>query len=228
MDSLDLHTCFKEKRTILSTKTLSSSQKNLLLNANLQFVEYNAIKIEFLDFHSTKTILENAIITSKNSAKAILDKQIEITNCFCVGDKTAASLQENGYFVKETANYGSELGTVIAEKYREEKFSFFCGNKRRPELPSILKENKVDFEEIEVYKTSLNFRDFEQEFDGILFFSPSAVKSFTKENKLAGIPAFCIGKTTAAEAEKHTKKIITATKPSIENVIVQVVKYFKT
>ncbi len=212
--------------TILSTKMLSTQQKNLLLNSGLHLVEYKAIKIDFLDFSTPGNKIKNAIITSKNAAKALLKKQTEIKNCFCVGEKTALFLQEKGYFVKEIADYGKELGKLIAEKYSEEKFYFFCGSMRRPELPSILKENQIVFDEIRVYETRMNFSKFDQQFDGILFFSPSAVKSFTKKNKLAESPVFCIGKTTATEAKKHTKNIITATKPSIENVIVQVVKHF--
>ena len=36
-------------KTVLSTKILNASQKELFLNSNLGLVEYNAIKIEFLD-----------------------------------------------------------------------------------------------------------------------------------------------------------------------------------
>jgi len=95
------------------------------------------------------------------------------------------------------------------------------------EIPKTLQQENINFQEIEVYKTSLNPQGFSQEFDGILFFSPSAVQSFTAKNKLTGITAYCIGNTTALEAQKHTNNIIIATKPTIENVIVQVVKYSK-
>lgn len=80
---------------------------------------------------------------------------------------------------------------------------------------------------MEVYKTSLNQLSFPQEFDGIMFYSPSGVKSFTSENKIKESTVFCIGRTTAKEAEKHTKNIVIATKPSIENLIVTVVKHYK-
>jgi uroporphyrinogen-III synthase len=104
---------------------------------------------------------------------------------------------------------------------------FSAEKKRRDELPEILKLENIKCKEIEVYSTGLNPREFPQEFDGILFFSPSAVQSFTAENQLKNTIAFCIGETTATEAKKHTKNIIIATKPSIENVIVQVAKYSK-
>lgn len=214
--------------TLLSTKKLSTSQKQLLLNSGLGLVEYDAIKIEFIDFTPEDPTFENAIVTSKNSAKAILKYNLEIEKCFCVGLQTANSLRENGYHIAEIADYGADLAQKIAKNHQNENFTFFCGNKRRDELPAILTENNIRFSEIEVYRTTLNLKVFQQEFDGLLFFSPSAVKSYTAKNKMKDSIAFCIGKTTTSEAEKYTSKIITATKPSIENVVVQAVKYFKT
>ena len=73
----------------------------------------------------------------------------------------------------------------------------------------------------------LNLKKFESKFDGILFFSPSGVQSFTEQNRLNST-AFCIGETTASKAKKHTHEIIIASKPSIENVIVKVVKKLKS
>jgi len=213
--------------TVLSTKKLSQSQKQLLLNAGIGLVEYDAIQIESIDFKTGTQTFQNAVITSKNTAKAILKKDLTIGNCFCVGEKTANFLEENNFNIAEIADYGLDLAQIIAGKYPKENFTFFCGNERRDELPAILTENNVNFDEIEVYKTSLNPKQFERKFEGILFFSPSGVKSFVSKNKLDKSIAFCIGSTTASEAKKHTSKIVIANKPSIENVIVQVVKHLK-
>ncbi|MDT0645546.1 uroporphyrinogen-III synthase [Zunongwangia sp. F260] len=212
--------------TLLSTKKLSTAQKQLVLNSGLRFVEYDAIQIDFVDFKAIS--VENAIITSKNTAKAVIKNNISIQKCFCVGEKTSEVLKNHNYKIVEVADYGRNLANIVLNKYSDQSFSFFCGNKRREEIPSVLKENHIAFEEIEVYKTRLNFQHFQQEFDGILFFSPSAVQSFTKENQLKDSIVFCIGKTTASEAKKHTENIVTATKPSIENVIVQAVKNLKS
>ncbi len=213
-------------QTVLSTKTLSPAQKNLLLNAGIGLVEYNAIKIELLDF-SCEKIIPYALVTSRNAAMAIIGRNIQIENVFCVGDKTATLLLRNGYNIVETANYGKELAEKLSGGYKDRVLTFFCGDMRRDDIPLILKKNNIEFREIEVYKTHLNPRTFEQEFDGILFFSPSAVQSFMMENETLNCPAFCIGTTTSAEAKKYTENIIIATQPSIENVIVQVVKKFK-
>lgn len=213
--------------TVLSTKKLSPTQKNLLLNTSLSLIEYDAIKIEFLDFHLKEEPIKNAIITSKNAAKAVVKKGLKLQNCFCVGEKTATFLKERGFQVAEQENYGKALAEKIVSTYPKERFTFFCGNLRKEAIPSALAKHGVEFEEIEVYKTNLNKQEFGQEIDGILFFSPSAVQSFAAKNELKNSIAFCIGETTAKEASKFTENIKTAKKTSIENVIVQVANYFK-
>lgn len=209
---------------VLSTKILEANQKELLLNAGLSFVEYDAIKTELNELPRLEA--KNAIITSKNAVKAVLASSVKIENCFCVGPKTEAFLKKHKFKVLETADYAADLAKIIIEKCPGEDFTFFCGNKRREELPSILKENHISFKEIEAYHTSLNPQEFPQEFDGVMFFSPSAVQSFVQKNTLKGSLVFCIGDTTAAEARKHTQNIIIANKPGIENVIAKVVSHF--
>ncbi len=55
---------------ILSTKKLNERQKSLLLIAGISLVEYNAIKIDFVPFEISSSIV-NAIFTSQNAVKAI-------------------------------------------------------------------------------------------------------------------------------------------------------------
>ena len=83
------------------------------------------------------------------------------------------------------------------------------------------------FEEKQVYTTSLTPKKINSELDGILFFSPSAVSSYLKENILSNEICFCIGTTTAKEVEKTTKNIVIANQPTVENVIIQSINYFK-
>jgi uroporphyrinogen-III synthase len=209
--------------TVLSTKKLTPSQRSLLLQAGIGLVEYDAIGIELADFDVNGSI-KNAIITSQNTINGLVDKRVGIKNCFCVGVKTKAMLEANGYQVKVMKDYGKELAEIIVKEFADESFTFFCGNLRRDEIPELLKEKNVSFSEVVVYQTVLKPKKFERTFDGVMFFSPSGVKSFMKENTLENTIAFCIGTTTAAEAEKYTHEIIIAKKPTIENVIVQVVK----
>ncbi|MBQ4822057.1 uroporphyrinogen-III synthase [Aquimarina sp. MMG016] len=209
--------------TILSTKKLTVAQKELLLNSGIGFVEFDAIQIEFLEVTNEKEV-ENAIFTSKNAVKAIKNSGMNISNCFCVGANTKNFLEENGQKVLETAQNASDLAEIIVENYKNESFLFFCGNLRRDELPGLLKLNNVQLKEQIVYNTYLSSKKFDRVFDGILFFSPSEVQSYVEENQIGDSIAFCIGNTTASEVKKYTRNIVIANKPTVENVIVQVVK----
>lgn len=214
-------------KTVLSTKILTPAQKELFLNSGLGLVEYDALKIDFLnveiplDYH-------NYIFTSKNAVAAFLNqvKDVDLSkfNTFCVGEKTKALLEQNGLKVIEMAENASELGANIIKKHKNEEFLFLCGNKRRDELPELLTKNNIQFKELEVYRTELNPKAFQRNFDGILFFSPSGIRSYLLENKIGNSTLFCIGDTTATEAQKHSNQIITANKPTVENVLVQAIK----
>jgi len=64
-------------------------------------------------------------------------------------------------------------------------------------------------------------------FDGILFFSPSAVESYLKLNAIKEEMCFCIGETTAEALEnRKAKNILIADSPSVENVIGEVIGYY--
>jgi uroporphyrinogen-III synthase len=103
---------------------------------------------------------------------------------------------------------------------------FFNGNLRREILPDSLTLANVRFEEIEVYETMLTPHIINSKPDGILFFSPSAVESYVQANIITDETCFCIGKTTAEPIEKITTNCIIANQPSIENVIIQCIKYY--
>lgn len=216
--------------TILSTKILLSHQKQALLNAGLSVTEANFIKTENSDF-DLKGINNNLIFTSQNAAQSVLlhpkCEELKSKNVFCVGMKTKALLEENGFNVEVYLDYASDLAEIINLIYAKENFTFFSGNLRKETLPKALKEAKVNFNEIQVYETTLTPQKIKTPIDGILFFSPSAIESFLKENKIKNEICFCIGETTAQTLETITKNIIVADQPSVENVIEDVIEEFK-
>jgi uroporphyrinogen-III synthase len=217
---------FSKKPKILSTKKLTTTQKELFINSNIAIVESDFITTQPIDIEAENGI-ENAIFTSKNAVKSILKYTISIKNSFCVGDKTEALLIENGFTVVEKTYNAKDLAKKISKNHPEKKFTFFCGNKRRKELPILLNTYKIKFKEIEVYKTQLTPKTIDADFDGVLFFSPSAVKSFVLNNDVTHTIAFCIGKTTETEVKKYTKNIITTDIPTIENLMIRVIEHFK-
>ncbi|MGO3182479.1 MAG: uroporphyrinogen-III synthase [Aequorivita sp.] len=221
-------------KSVLSTKKLSLSQRELLINAGVSLVDYNAIKIEFVPFEVSSNI-ENAIFTSQNSVETVMSHNVEIAQCYCVGEKTKALLEKNDQKVIKMTEYASELAPYLVENHKSDHFHFFCGNIRSDVIPLALKENSVAFEEIEVYKTTLNPKEFERQFDAILFFSPSGVRSFYKANRPVRFlkpdksepTLVCIGTTTAQEARNFTKNVVISNSTTVESVIAKAVKILR-
>ncbi|WP_340064387.1 uroporphyrinogen-III synthase [Ascidiimonas aurantiaca] len=210
---------------VFSTKKLSLAQKELLLNANVALSEADFIQTEPVPFPRPEFV-ENAIFTSQNAVKQVSLQLIPVQHVFCVGDKTRELALASGFNVIEHAYDAKSLANLLIKKHASKHFIFFCGETRRDELPDMLNEHTVSLEEIPVYRTRETPKQISGKFDGVLFFSPSAVRSFIQKNTLKQEMAFCIGKTTEQEVKKHTNTFRTATRPTVENVIVQVVKHF--
>lgn len=211
---------------VLSTKKLTPSQREIISNTTINIVEYDAISIEKLPF-TNELFAENAIVTSQNTARILIASKAQLKNVFCVGKKTAALLIENRYNVVKISKNASELASFIVEKHKKDSFMFFCGDKRREELPGALTENRINFTEEILYKTTLSLQGFEAKFDAVLFFSPSGVDSYIQENSLENSVAFCIGNTTANEAKKYTSDIVVSSQATIESTIDELNGYFK-
>ncbi|WP_304196702.1 uroporphyrinogen-III synthase [Flavobacterium alvei] len=216
--------------TILSTKILLSHQKQALLDVGFSVTEANFIKTENSDF-DLNGIKDKLIFTSQNAAQSVLlhpkSQELKTKNVFCVGIKTKALLEENGFNVDVYVDYASDLAEIITLIYSNESFTFFSGNLRKETLPKALKAAKVNFNEIQVYETTLTPQKIKTPVDGILFFSPSAVESYLKDNKIKNEICFCIGETTAETLEKTTRNIIVADQPSVDNLIEDVIEEYK-
>jgi len=212
--------------SILSTKKLTPSQRGLISQLGVRFVEYDAIKITAVNFKVPNNI-ENAIFTSQNALRSFFNEKNlkkQTFNCYCVGLKTKQLLEENGQKVIKMANNASELANYIANSCENEVFYHFCGNLRREEISLALNKAKIELFEVKTYETILISKKFDEKWDKILFFSPSGVESFTSENNIGNSLAICIGETTASEAQKHTDNIIISRETTIESVLKEIIK----
>jgi uroporphyrinogen-III synthase len=219
----------KNKIRILSTKKLLLNQKQFLLNANFCLLEADFIKIDFQK-NKIESKYDYLIFTSQNALNNILTnenwKKLKEKKCFCVGKKTKTILEQNGFDVVESFDYAEELASFLIDKYSSNTYTFFSGNLRQDTLPVALQQANIIFEEKQVYRTDLTPVKIESKVDGILFFSPSGVKSYLKENTITNQVCFCIGTTTAKELEKTTKNVVIANQPTVENTIIQCINYF--
>lgn len=211
---------------ILSTKILLDNQKEALVSANFNVIEADFIRTESQPFQLNE-INDNLIFTSQNAVQSFLlnpkSAELKTKNVFCVGLKTKILLSENGFNVIAYTGYAEDLAEIITLIYANESYTFFSGNLRRDTLPEALKEAKIKFNEIKVYDTILTPQKIKTVVEAILFFSPSGIESYLKENTIKKEICFCIGTTTASALEGITKNIIIADQPTIEDVIEDVI-----
>ncbi|RTZ02215.1 uroporphyrinogen-III synthase [Flavobacterium sp. RSP49] len=218
--------------SILSTKTLSAEQRQVFIDANFDLLEQDFIEIKN-NLFELSTINNNLIFSSQNAVLSLIEQNnwevLKTKPVFCVGIKTKELLELHGFTVDVYLDYASELAEIITLIYNKESYTFLSGNLRKETLPEALKSAGITFNEIEVYQTTLApFKVSDQEnFDGILFFSPSAVESYLTNNKIKNEVCFCVGTTTAAALEtKKVKNIVIPETPTIEAVILEVIEYY--
>jgi uroporphyrinogen-III synthase len=127
-----------------------------------------------------------------------------------------------------TGNNASELAHNLAEVTHTRKVVFFCGDQRRDELPAILKEQGIEVEELVVYKTIPQAVRIIKQYDGIAFFSPSAVAGFFSINQLnSSTIVFAIGETTSTEVKKNcNNKVVVSPQPGKDNLIKNIIDYY--
>lgn len=227
------------KIQILSTKKISDSFIQLTAENNicidqLNFIETEESVSEGIKNRVLKLSKQNitAVFTSSKAVNVVGEIVSAETNwkIFCIEPATKKTV-ENIFVnssVAGTAKDAAELSQKIINDKSIKKIVFFCGNQRRDLLGEKLKNNGIDIEELIVYKTIEKPEIVLKKYDGILFFSPSAVRSFFKKNILKEqIPIFTIGKTTAEEVKIFSNNVTVISEiPVTERLIAEVIKYF--
>ena len=230
------------KFKILSTKKITQEAIDKASMNSIEIDELSFITTEPIKDEKLKTVLKSflqqnitAVFTSKNAVQAfdqIVNAEVP-WKIFCIGQSTQKLVAKifSEEKISGIADSASALSDVILEDKEIKKVFFFCGNQRREELPQKLTADAIEVEEIVVYETLETPQKLSRKvYDGILFFSPSAVKSFFSLNKInEQMQIFAIGKTTADAIHQHTNKdLIIAEVPSEDEMIEKVIAHFST
>ena len=233
------------KFKVLSTKKLEPSLVEKARAANIDIKEQEAIQIRQLlskekweeVFSLLEMKVEYAVFTSSNAVHALRKYLHTYVNylpvqwkIFCLAGKTKEALvQDEELFgsIEGIANDATALAHDMLAKGIKEVV-FFCGNRRRDNLPQILQEQGVQVHEAVVYETIETPLAVEEEYDAVLFFSPSGVSSFFSVNQLKkDAVCFAIGHTTAESLALVTKnKIFISKEPSQEALLNEVILYY--
>jgi uroporphyrinogen-III synthase len=189
-------------KTILVTQPKPETEKSpyfdLAKKFNLKIDFRTFVQIEpisAIDFRKNRiNILDYpaVILTSRNAADHFfrMCKEMRVTvpesmKYFCVSESTAYYLQRYVVYRKRKIFFGkqtiSDLIDVI-KKHKEEKLLVPCTDIHKQEIFDILDDNKIGYKKAVMYKTvASDLSDLAKvNYDVLVFFSPSGIKSLLK------------------------------------------------
>lgn len=178
------------------------------------------------------------VFTSAHAVKVFADYYLHQSDTFfiirnpvcCIDGNTKQLVQQRLYKgpLLAEASYGKDLAAAIIALGNIREVHFFCGNQRRDELPQSLRDAGIKVNEYIIYENIATPAVVADQYDGIMFFSPSAVKSYFSANRLPlKTVCFAIGRTTATLLREYTdNKIIMAPSTDAEYMVKTAIFYF--
>lgn len=229
----------KKQTVLLSTRPLKESVHATARQHDLAITDTSFIRITpSVSPRQAQALLHlqpYLVFTSANAVKAFIQNITEYDlpmperRVFCLqGDTLCALSPYPGLQVTGTAKNAVSLANLITQQEAVKAVSFICGNRRRNDLPYILKKHNIEVQEVEIYSTQLCPRRITDSYEAVAFFSPSAAEAFFQANILRPhVPCFCIGQVTAAAVKEFTSNpIIAADTPSQEALLQTVIRHF--
>ncbi len=207
------------------------------LNLNIRCVDF--IKVNGVDFdtHSIHShTFDSIAFTSANAVKYFFGNQNALNllrgkNIFSLAGKTSEELARYNLKAIYTGENADDLAEVIIQAKLAKSVLHFCGNLTLEVLGAKLKGAGIEYSSLIIYQTILqNKIVLNEDFDVVMFYSPSGVESFFAANKLNNENVCCcIGETTAMALRKKnsTAKIILPRQPSLQSIIEAIAKYFQ-
>ena len=205
----------------LSEQTLIdlNSDQNLKVSCN-GLIQISEIPFDKGELDQNKTW----VFTSRNAVEVILKNKIPISqSIYAIGEKTAILLPTAK--IPKIASAFEVAKLIIKEQLKE--VIFICGNRRRDELPDLLKSNAIKLKEVVVYESkNLNKTVNLQSIDGLAFMSPSSVYSLAQNGGFMNLPCFAIGPTTAKALNNVGQKCIISESTTPQSLVDIAKQYF--
>lgn len=227
------------KYRILSTKEIDAALLQTAAASDIEIVTQAFISISFVQTQALRDKVNDllgqriiAVFTSANAVNAVaaLGNTARANwELYCLPGATIEAVQQHfpNSTIAGTAVSSAALALILLQR-EAPAVVFFCGSIRRDELPVTMKAHQVPLEEVVVYETTELKGTANGAFDGVLFYSPSGIKSyFTHNTPAPGTVCFAIGDTTASVLREYTNNTIIASKAATATALVDTaIHYF--
>jgi uroporphyrinogen-III synthase len=198
--------------------------------------EFRQHRIQLLDFTAIIFTSRNAVDHFFRLAKDLRTEIPDTMKYFCISESTAFYLQKYVQYRKRKIFHGKQSFEQLLElikKHKDEKYLLPCSDIHKASMTRLLDENNVDYQKAVFYKTlasDLSHLTI-KEYDMLIFFSPSGVKSLIKnfpEFKQNSTLIAAFGPTTAKAIDDAGLKLNisapTKTAPSMTMAIEQYIQ----
>jgi uroporphyrinogen-III synthase len=170
--------------------------------------EFRKDRINLPDFTAVIFTSRNAVDHYFRISKEMRFDVPETMKYFSISESTAYYLQKYVQFRKRKIFHSKENFSNLIElikKHKSEKFLLPCSDIHKLEIPKMLDDNKIQYKKAIIYRTlasDLSDIDITQ-YDMLVFFSPSGIKSLFKN-----FPEFEQGDTAIGAFGSTTHKAV--------------------
>lgn len=217
---------------VLATKQLSNDIMAYAQSLGLKVVCDPTIKVACRQDQNFFTDdFEAFIVTSYRAIQCVLQQGLTIDDIkqkpvFALSGKTLNTLSKYGIEPKLTADHAEALAQLIIKQGATQSVLHICGNLVLPKLGQLLEQQNMAYHTHIVYDTvSIPTTKTYDDIKVVMFFSPSGIKGFLKNNGLQSeIWYVCIGQTTADYLRQQQDRltILVADKPSPKAMLRQI------
>lgn len=170
--------------------------------------DFRKDRINILDYSAVIFTSRNAVDHYFRMCKEMRIEVPEAMKYFSISESTAYYLQKYVQFRKRKIFHSKENYANLIElikKHKNEKFLLPCSDIHKQEIPKMLQENKIQYKEAIIYRTlASDLSDIViTDFDLLVFFSPSGIKSLFKN-----FPDFVQGETAIGAFGNSTHKAV--------------------
>ena len=170
--------------------------------------DFRKDRINILDYTAVIFTSRNAVDHFFRICKEMRVEVPETMKYFSISESTAYYLQKYVQFRKRKIFHSKENYSNLIElikKHKTDKFLLPCSDIHKLEIPKMLEDNKIQYKKAIIYKTlASDLSDINiDNYDMLVFFSPSGIKSLHKN-----FPDFVQGQTLIGAFGNSTHKAV--------------------
>ena len=216
-------------RSILITK--SKDDKGALydycISQNIAILYHSFLTFKQVNISETTTS-DVLFFSSKRAVDYFLQqtKISENTTVACIGESTKIHLQSKGipvHFVGKNAGQPEVISQELAAWLGDRTITVVLAKESKKSILTQLNSSKISC--YIVYETIINSKIIEQQFDCVVFTSPSNAEGFLKENTISETTkVIAWGETTKRFLMEHQLEVWKTLKSASEEELIEIVK----